>query len=177
MRTIAAMAWVSLAAGCAVAPTGEPKAAAPPPPSVPGVQPPVPTVPVRPALAVDLTKFEPQGTVQGGYNADESRVYLWSNGHVEAPVRIAEGGEYEILLTASCQAALGEFAKFAVYVDGERVGEEVALASEEPRAVRVAGAIAAGDRKLALRFTNDAYKEGEYDRNLYFHKVELRRVK
>ncbi len=36
--------------------------------------------------------------------------------------------------------------------------------------------IKAGEHKLAIQFTNDAYKENEYDRNLYIKTVSIRPV-
>ena len=30
-----------------------------------------------------------------------------------------------------------------------------------------------GDVKLSIAFTNDVYKENEFDRNLYVHKVKI----
>jgi len=34
-----------------------------------------------------------------------------------------------------------------------------------------------GDHKLSIEFTNDVFKDGEYDRNLYVHGVTLKKVK
>lgn len=164
MKMLPALAVLLVLSGCAPSPEPKPAAA-------------VPTPIDRTPVPMDLTKFAGQGAVLHGYDENEGRMYFWSNGKADGSVRIPAAGDYEIVITASCQAALGEFAKFRLEIDDAPVGAEVALTSEDPKEHRLATTFAAGDRKVTLQFTNDAYKENEYDRNLYINKLEFRRLK
>jgi hypothetical protein len=67
-------------------------------------------------------------------------------------------------------------AKFKLAVDGKPVGKETETEGE-PKAYKFSTPLKAGERRLAIEFTNDVYKEGEYDRNLYVHAVVLKKVK
>ena len=60
--------------------------------------------------------------------------------------------------------------------DGKLCGKE-AESSDEPKEYKFPATLKAGERKLAIEFTNDVFKEGEYDRNLYVHEVKLTKAK
>ena len=63
-------------------------------------------------------------------------------------------------------------------LDGQPVGAETLLTDDDQKDYKLtAAAVKAGDRKLAIEFTNDAYKEGEYDRNLFIYGVTVKPVK
>src|ERR1700704_1769976 len=47
-----------------------------------------------------------------GYEDGESRAFFYTNGLGEVTVSVPADGDYEIVITASCQAAKGENAKF-----------------------------------------------------------------
>ena len=68
---------------------------------------------------------------------------------------------------------LMERAKFKLTLDGKLVDKETLLTADDEKEYKFSTAVKAGDRMLAVEFTNDAYKEGEYDRNLYVHKVTV----
>ncbi len=104
-------------------------------------------------------------------------MFYHANGCAEAKVRIPADGEYEISVKAACDEALNEFARFRVRLDGQAASGEVVLNAADPKEYKIAAKIAAGDRKLGIEFTNDLWKEGEYDRNLFIHGVALKRVK
>src|SRR5262249_36565698 len=112
-----------------------------------------------------------------GYNADEEKLFFYTNGTAEAKVKVPQDGDYEILVKASGDAALKEGAKFKVAVNGKQVGKEMETADGAPKEYVFPTPLKAGEHKLTIEFTNDVYKEGEYDRNLYVHGVTLKKVK
>jgi hypothetical protein len=164
-------------AGCA---TEAPKKEEAPPPAMarPAVSrpAPAPAAPKPQPVSVDLSKvkFLAENTDLVGYDEGEGKLFFYTNGAAEAVVRVAADGEYEIVITASCDAAENENAKFRVSVDGAPAGGEIALASTEAREYKVPARLKAGDRKIAVEFTNDAYRENEFDRNLYVHAIAVR---
>jgi len=112
-----------------------------------------------------------------GYDDGEGRLFYYTAGAGETTVKLSADGEYEIVIKASCDPALNERAKFKVALDGEAVGMETLLTADEPKDYKLKTSAKAGERKLAIEFTNDAYKENEYDRNFYVHGVTVKRVK
>jgi murein L,D-transpeptidase YafK len=128
-------------------------------------------------IAADLAAWQSDEKAQSDYEFDQARRHLWANGQTWGTVKIAADGEYEIVVTAAGQAALDELPKFKLLADDKLVGAETTLTSEDPTAYTFKATLKAGDRKIAVEFTNDVYKEGEYDRNLFVHGVVLRRVK
>jgi hypothetical protein len=133
------------------------------------------------AIKVDLKTFKfkvkEEAATLFGYNEDESRLFYYTGGIGETTVKIPADGEYELVIKASCQPALNERAKFKVTLDGQEVGKETLLTADEEKEYKLPVKTKAGERKLAIEFTNDAYKENEYDRNFYVHAVTLKKVK
>jgi hypothetical protein len=111
------------------------------------------------------------------YDEGEEKLCFFINGTGEAKVKVARDGDYEIVIKASCDPALKEGARFKVAVDGKQCGKETETTDREPREYTFATPLKEGDHKLTIEFTNDVYKEGEYDRNLYVHAVGLKKVK
>src|SRR5215470_10525041 len=99
-----------------------------------------------------------------GYDEGEGRLFYYTAGAGEATIKLPADGEYEIAIKAACDSALNERAKFKVALDGEPVGMETLLTSDDPKEYRLTASGKMGERKLAIEFTNDAYKENEYDR-------------
>jgi hypothetical protein len=132
-------------------------------------------------IAVDLKAFKfkvrPEMADLVGYNDGEEKLFYYVAAAGEAAVKLPADGEYTISIWASCDAALNERAKFKVTLDGEPVGMEVLLTADDEKEYKLTASGKAGERKLAIEFTNDAYKENEYDRNLYVHRVVLQRAK
>jgi hypothetical protein len=132
-------------------------------------------------ITVDLTSFSfkaPKGKEDLlKYDEGQGRLCFYINGTGEAKVEVPEDGDYEIVIQASCDPALKEGAKFKVAVDGKQCGKETETSDGEPKEYRFATSLKAGEHKLSIEFTNDVYKEGEYDRNLYVHAVTLKKVK
>ena len=69
------------------------------------------------------------------------------------------------------------FLSLGLAIDGEAVGKETLLTADDEKDYTLTAKLKAGERKLVVEFTNDVYKENEYDRNLYVHAVTLKRVK
>jgi hypothetical protein len=112
-----------------------------------------------------------------GYNEGEEKLFFYTNGLAETPVKVPADGEYAIVIKASGDPALGERAKFKLAVDGKLVGKETELTADEVKEYRFTIELKSGERKVSIEFTNDVYKENEYDRNLYVHGVTLQKVK
>ena len=110
-----------------------------------------------------------------GHNEGEGKLFLYTNGTMTAPVKIPADGTYTITIKASCQKAQNTFANFKLSIDGKEVGKETALTSEDEKAYTLEAELKAGEVKLGISFTNDKYKEGEYDSNLFIHGVSLKK--
>jgi hypothetical protein len=121
-------------------------------------------------------KFKPPAGTESlfGFNEDEDRLFYYANGPGEAIVKIPADGEYEITVKASCDPAQNERAKFKVSLDGKPVGKETLLTADEAKEYKLTASAMSGERKLVIEFTNDVYKENEYDRNFYVHAVTLK---
>jgi len=133
------------------------------------------------SISVDLKTFKfkvkEEAATLFGYNEDESKLFYYTGGVGETTVKIPADGEYELVIKASCQPALNERAKFKVTLDGQEVGKETLLTADEAKEYKLPVTAKAGERKLAIEYTNDVYKENEYDRNFYVHAVTLKKVK
>ena len=110
-----------------------------------------------------------------GYDDGEQRLFFYTSGEGETTVKLPADGDYEIVVRASCDPALGERAKFKLTLDGEQVAMETLLTDDDQKDYKLTTTAKAGERKLAMAFTNDAYKAGEYDRNLFVHGVTLKK--
>jgi hypothetical protein len=73
--------------------------------------------------------------------------------------------------------ALKEGAKFKLTLDGKPLGKETETSDDGPREYKFPATLKAGEHTLSIEFTNDVYKENDYDRNLYVHGVTLKTVK
>ncbi len=112
-----------------------------------------------------------------GHNDGESKIFYYAPGTAEWTFKQADDGKFTIHISASCDPAQNVNANFKLAIDGKDVGEEVKLTSESEKEYKLETKLAPGEHKLTITFTNDAYKEGEYDRNLYIHSVTLKAKK
>ena len=112
-----------------------------------------------------------------GHNEDEGKLFYYSNGTAESSFKVDKDGDYEIVIKASCDPALNEKAKFKLMVDGKEVGKETLLTADDAKDYPLATALKAGEHKIAVEYTNDIYKENEYDRNFYLHGVTVKPAK
>jgi len=132
-------------------------------------------------VAVELKDFKfkvpPERADLFGYDDGERKLFYYTSGAGEVNVKLPADGEYEIVIRASGDPALGERAKFKVKLDDEPVGMETLLTADDEKDYKFTTPAKMGERKLSIEFTNDVYKEGEYDRNFFVHEVTLKRVK
>ena len=129
-------------------------------------------------LVVELKSFrfpEVQGDLFG-FNESEGKLFLYTNGKATAKFKLPAEGDYEIVVKASGDKALNEGAKFKVAIDSKGFGKETET-TDEPKDYKFPATLKSGEHELTIEFTNDVYKEGEYDRNLYVFAVELRKDK
>lgn len=172
-----------------------PSTAAPSTPSTPAAvvpsAPGTPAVPSPAAIAATAKPAPAKATVDlhgfagptdnaelFGYDENNSRLFFYSGGAITVPVRLSGDGDYDIVISAACDEAKGEKAKFTVSVDGQVVGSEVTCTTTDAKDYVVkAPGLTAGEHKIAIEFLNDVYKENEYDLNLYVHGVTLQPVK
>lgn len=145
----------------------------------PKVTPPSAPAPIHKSpIVVDLTKVKwGQEGENFGWDDGEMRLHYWSNGTGEFTVKVPADGEYEIVVAAASQPALNVHASFKVAADGKAVGAETTCTSEDAKDYTFPATLSAGDRRISVAFTNDIYKENEYDRNFFLNGLKLVRVK
>ena len=130
------------------------------------------------AVNVDLKDFKWKcafdgGTELGGYDEGEERFNFYTNGTATGDVTIPEDGEYTITVEASCTEAEKEFAKFKLTTGETVVTKEHACTTEEKKKYTFTAKLKKGKQPLVIEFLNDAFKEGEYDRNFFVHSVAI----
>jgi hypothetical protein len=136
-----------------------------------------------PVMADDAIKFEVKNATFDpkdssdllGYNEGEEKAFYYINGSATVTGKVPAEGEYTLTLSASCTAAQNENAKITVTVGDKEVAKDFLLKSEDQKDYEFTVKVAAGDVKVKVAFTNDTYKEGEYDRNFYLHGVSLKK--
>jgi len=149
-----------------------PKAPEPPKPPVP---PPAPA-PKPASVAADLSKAQKpaEGGDLFGYDEGEARLFFYTAGPMTLKVSVPADGDYQILIKAGCDEAMGQKAKFTVAVDGRDLGEVTCTSTESREYAVKAPGLKAGERTVTIAFLNDLYKENEYDLNFYVYGVVLK---
>jgi hypothetical protein len=130
--------------------------------------------PEREGSWVGPAAFKPVGEIPY-YSQNAERVALVAAGTVTAVFECAQAGRYEVLVKGWSVPAVGEYARVALRLDDEAVGEvEVASGSS---AVFALGTVTLrpGPHTLTAQYTNDLWKAPE-DRNLYLQGVGFRRA-
>jgi hypothetical protein len=113
-----------------------------------------------------------------GYDDGAGRIFLYSSGAIVLPVTLTADGDYELAISAACEEADGQKAKFSVTINGKAVGDKVTCTTVDTHEYVIkAPGLKAGDHKIAITFLNDLYKENEYDLNFFVHGVTVRPVK
>jgi len=127
-------------------------------------------------VVVDLSKYKgpTESAELFGYDEGNSKAFWYAAGILEFKAKVEADGDYQVVVKASCDEAMKQFAKFKLHVDGKPVGEETALKAADEKEYVLTAPLKAGDVKLGLEFTNDLYKEGEYDLNFYVHGLTLK---
>ena len=133
------------------------------------------------AISVELKDFKLKGAFDdgGGVALDEgnTKIGFYTEGTAIATVKIPEDSEYNIVIEASCDEAEKMKAKMTVKVGDEVVKEDFELKQIEAKEYTFTAKMKKGDAKLSIAFTNDAFEEGKFDRNLYVHKVKIEKKK
>jgi hypothetical protein len=135
--------------------------------------------PNQDTISVDLKNFKFKGPKDAGelvgYNEGEGKLFYYVNGLAETTVKLPTDGDYEITIKASGDPALKERAKFKLTLDDKDVGKETELTADGEKDYTFNLEKAkAGEHKIGIEYTNDVYKENEYDRNFYVHGVTLK---
>jgi len=92
-------------------------------------------------------------------------------------VTLPETAEYQLTITASCDQARNEFAKFRLFIDGKQQAD-VDLVAERAEEYKLTVVCAAGEHRIGIKFLNDFYvAKPREDRNLYVHAVTVRKLK
>lgn len=110
-----------------------------------------------------------------GYNDGEEKLFFYTNGFAEFKARLPSEGQYTLTLNASCQAAEKEHARIDIEVDGKSISKNFSLTTEDAKDYTFTIKGKEGDCKIKVIFTNDKYKEGEYDLNFYIHGASLKK--
>jgi len=158
----------------------DPVAAAPKPAPAPAPAPaPKPSPVEAKPVTLDLTKFKgpSQNADLFGYNDGDGKLFYYTAGTIELAAMVAADGEYEVTVTASCDEAKGEKAKWTFAVDGQVAGGEQACTTADAKDYKLKASLKAGERKIGIAFLNDLFKEGEYDLNFYVHGVVIKQVR
>jgi hypothetical protein len=132
------------------------------------------------AITVELKEFKVKGDAKPDlvkFEENDNKLCFYTNGALEADVKVPEDGEYTITVEASCDEALNVKAKFKLSVGDAVIAKDHALTETGATKYEFTAKLKKGDTKLAIEFLNDAYKENEYDRNLYVHSVKLEKKK
>ena len=136
------------------------------------------TVVAADAVKIELKDFKLKADVKGAddlvkFDEGEGKIGFYCNATATADVKIAEDGEYTIAIEASCDEAQKVKATFTLKVGEQVVKENFLLTSTESKEYKFDVKLKKGETKLSISFTNDVYKESEYDRNLYVHAVKV----
>jgi hypothetical protein len=107
------------------------------------------------------------------YDDNEERLCFYANLAAEATFMLKADAEYDVIVTAAGDSAMDTKPKFKLMIDDKDVGKETSLKTDAVKMYRTPVTLKAGEHKLSIVFTNDIYKEGEYDSNLYVHGVKL----
>ena len=133
------------------------------------------------AMAADSIKVEPTDfklstDIKGAEELvknDDGKVSFYAQGTATAKVNVRADGDYIIIVDASCTEAQKEKAKFTLKIGDTVVKENFLLTSEEQKEYKFEVKLKKGETSLSIKFTNDVYKENEYDRNLFVHAVKI----
>jgi len=108
------------------------------------------------------------------YDVVAGRLSFFINGTIVLPLRLDADGDYVIAISAACDEAEGQKARFSVTIDGQTIGGEITCTVTEARIYQVnAPGLKAGNRMLAVAFLNDIFRGG-HDLNLFLHGVTVR---
>ena len=127
-------------------------------------------------IRLDLGDFKLVSAVKGGDDLvkyEDNALQFYTNGTATAKLTVPADGDYAIVLDAGCTEALKEYAKVTLKVGDKAVKENFQLTTMDQKVYTFDVKLTKGETTLSIAFTNDAYKENEYDRNLTVYGVRL----
>ena len=127
-------------------------------------------------IKLDLGDFKLTSAAKGGEDLvkyENDKINFYSNGTATAKLTVPADSDYVIVVDASCDEALKQFAKLTLKVGDMTVKENFELSSQDQKEYKFDVKLKKGETTLSISFTNDAYKENEYDRNLFVHGVSV----
>jgi endo-alpha-1,4-polygalactosaminidase (GH114 family) len=127
-------------------------------------------------IKFDLADFTLTSAVKGKDDLvkyENDTISFYANGSASAKLVVPADGDYVIVVDASCQAALKENAKFTLKVGETVIKEKFELTTENEKEYKFDAKLTKGETTLSIAYTNDVYKENEYDRNLFIHGVRI----
>ena len=125
-------------------------------------------------LDLSLFKLTPAAKIPDELLKNENdTISFYAGGTAASKLTVPADGTYVIVVEASCTAALKENAKFTLKVGDTVVKEKFELTGEDQKEYKFDAKLTKGETTLSIAYTNDAYKENEYDRNLYVHAVKI----
>jgi hypothetical protein len=142
-------------------------------------------------IALKDFKFKPPESVSDPdsvfvFDEDGDRLCFYTDGPTEAKFKVPSEGDWDFVIAAAGDTATGVHLpaaggekiqdvhpNFQFGIDGKNVGKEITLKSDDKMDYKVTVPLKAGEHKVSIAFTNDTYKDGEYDSNLYLYGVKL----
>jgi hypothetical protein len=127
-------------------------------------------------IKIDLADFKLTTPIKGADDLvkyDNDTISFYVNGAATAKLKVPADGDYVIVIEASCTAALKENAKLTLKVGDTAIKEKFELTTEDKKEYKFDAKLTKGETTLSIAFTNDVYKENEYDRNLFVHAVRV----
>jgi len=127
-------------------------------------------------IKLDLGDFKLAAAFKGGddlvqYN--DNKISFYTNGTATVKLTVPDDGDYVIVVDASCNEALKVKAKLTLKVGDTAIKENFELTTEDQKEYKFDAKLKKGETTLSISFTNDIYKENEYDRNLFVHGVTV----
>ena len=107
------------------------------------------------------------------FDEDGQRLCFYTSGAAEAKFSVENDGDYDLVLSLAGDTAMNVHPKFKLAIDDKEVGKETSLKSDDIKDYKFTLPLKHGKHVLSLAFTNDMYKDGEYDSNLYLHGAKL----
>ncbi len=115
-------------------------------------------------------KFEGSDTL-AGVSDDGEKIFMYVVAVATAEVEAKEDGTFKFNLEVSGDMAQKDRAKFKLTIGGVEIEKSFEIKQNEAKEYTFKADLKKGKQKIEIEFLNDEFKEGEYDANLYIHKV------
>jgi hypothetical protein len=127
-------------------------------------------------IKLALSDFKMKADFEGGdalVTFQDDKLNFYTNGTGTVKLTVPADGEYTIVVEASGTTAEKVNPKFTLKVGDKAVKEDFELTTPDQKEYKFPAKLTKGDTTLSIKFTNDAYKENEFDRNLVVHAVRV----